>query len=166
MQTRRLPSPPIVAALFALALAGCSTSGMSIPGLSSSDQPPPPPAPAASIPAEDLVGRWGFAAYHKPADRPRIEKAAARQCRKPYVIGRGPNGGVMMLTHDSPQPQELRLKGSSSGKNYIGPPGPSGQPDDREVVAFDGRILVLAWVDPEVAGRYGTAVYVRCGPRA
>jgi hypothetical protein len=113
-----------------------------------------------------LIGRWGFAAYHKAADRPRIEKAAARQCRKPYVIGRGPAGGVMMLTHDNPQPRELTIKGSQSGKNYIGPPGAPGQAEDREVVAFDGRVLVLSWVDPEVAGRYGTAVYVRCGPRA
>ena len=34
---------------------------------------------------------------------------------------------------------------------------------------FDGRVLVLRWLDPEIAGRYGTSVYVRCsaetGPR-
>jgi hypothetical protein len=24
-------------------------------------------------------------------------------------------------------------------------------------------MLILRWVDPEVAGRYGTAVLVRCG---
>jgi hypothetical protein len=24
----------------------------------------------------------------------------------------------------------------------------------------------MRFVDPEVAGRYGTSVYVRCGPRA
>jgi hypothetical protein len=38
--------------------------------------------------------------------------------------------------------------------------------DDREILSFDGRVLVLKWVDPEVAGRYGTMVLVRCGPRA
>ena len=37
---------------------------------------------------------------------------------------------------------------------------------DREVVTFDGRVLVLRWMDPEVASRYGTGVYVRCGARA
>jgi hypothetical protein len=31
------------------------------------------------------------------------------------------------------------------------------------VVAFDGRVLILKWVDPEVAGRYGTMLLVRCG---
>ena len=32
------------------------------------------------------------------------------------------------------------------------------------MVSFDGRVLILRWVDPEVQGRYGTMVYVRCGP--
>jgi hypothetical protein len=32
------------------------------------------------------------------------------------------------------------------------------------VVSFNGRVLVLRWMDPEVQGRYGTMVYVRCGP--
>jgi len=35
---------------------------------------------------------------------------------------------------------------------------------DREVVSFDGRILILRWMDQEVQGRYGTMVYVRCLP--
>ncbi len=44
------------------------------------------------------------------------------------------------------------------------------EPQDREIVSFDGRTMVLKWMDPEVAGRYGTGVYVRCAaegsPRA
>ncbi len=31
------------------------------------------------------------------------------------------------------------------------------------MVSFDGRVLTLRWMDPEVQGRYGTMVYVRCG---
>ena len=31
------------------------------------------------------------------------------------------------------------------------------------MLAFDGRVLILRWMDPEVQGRYGTMVYVRCG---
>jgi hypothetical protein len=31
-------------------------------------------------------------------------------------------------------------------------------------VAFDGRVLILRWMDSEVQSRYGTMVYVRCGP--
>ena len=56
------------------------------------------------------------------------------------------------------------LKGGSNGKNYIGPaedPAPGQR--DREIVSFDGRVLVTRFVDPEIAGRYGTSVYVRCG---
>jgi hypothetical protein len=70
----------------------------------------------------------------------------------------------MMYLADSAELQELHLKGSPSGKNYIGPPGEAGGPQDREVVSFDGRTMVLRWMDPEVAGRYGTGVYVRCAP--
>jgi hypothetical protein len=68
-----------------------------------------------------------------------------------------------MLGHDNPQPQEMILKGSVEGKTYVGPgPSPAGA-DDREVVSFDGQVLILKWVDPEIAGRYGIMVLARCG---
>jgi len=144
-------------------LAGCATE-------------PPPPAQPAPTPAplplppafqpQELVGRWGFASFHKPEDQKRTEQAARRSCGKPYIINRGPSGGVMMYLADQRQPSELTLKGGPGGKTYVGPgPEPAGQ-QDREVVSFDGRVLVLRWLDPEVAGRYGTGVYVRCAPRA
>jgi hypothetical protein len=94
----------------------------------------------------------------------RTAAAARQQCGQPVDITRGPNGGVMMYLADSAQLQELQLKGSADGKNYIGPPGPAGGMQDREIVSFDGRTMVLRWMDPEVAGRYGTGVYVRCAP--
>ena len=131
--------------------------------------PPPAAQPSgqllpASIPAADLVGRWGLAAYHKEEDRARTEAAARGQCKQPYNISRGPRGGVVMHLADQSQPTELMLKGGSDGKNYIGPgedPAPGQR--DREIVAFDGRVLITRFVDPEVSGRYGTSVYVRCG---
>jgi hypothetical protein len=67
---------------------------------------------------------------------------------------------------DEATPQELRLKGSPAGKNYIGPPGPAGGEKDREIVSFDGRVLVTRFTDPDAATRYGNMVYVRCGARA
>ena len=94
----------------------------------------------------------------------RTAAAARAQCGQPVEITRGPNGGIMMYLADSAQLQELQLKGSASGKNYIGPPGDAGGPQDREIVSFDGRTMVLRWIDPEIAGRYGTGVYVRCAP--
>ena len=135
--------------------------------------PPPealPPAAAvapempSSIRPEEMVGRWGYGAYHNEADRARTEAAARGQCGQPVVISRGPNGGVMMYLADSAQLQELHLKGSPNGVNYVGPPGPGGGPQDREIVSIDGRSMVLRWINPEVASRYGTGVYVRCAP--
>jgi hypothetical protein len=146
--------------LCALALAACATNPPPV------EMPPPAPAVAPELPAsirpEEIVGRWGYGAYHNDADRARTEAAAQRQCGQPVVINRGPNGGVLMYLSDSAQLQELNLKGGPGGRNYVGPPGPAGGPQDREIVTFDGRILVLRWMNPEIASRYGMGVYVRC----
>jgi hypothetical protein len=162
-QSRRFPLVPAVGALLvALALGACATNA-----------PQPPPAPAVApvaptlppaFPPQQLVGRWGLTAYHKEEDRERTVKAAAGQCRNPYVITLGPTGGVMMHLADQSTPSELALKGAPGGKTYVGPSeDPPGGMQDREVVSFDGRVLILRWMDPEVQGRYGTMVYVRCG---
>ena len=97
-----------------------------------------------------------------PAPKPRREA----QCKQPYVIGAGTTGGVIMHLADQATPQELRLKGSPSGKNYIGPAGPAGGEQDREIVSFDGRVLITRFIDKDAATRYGNMVYVRCAPRA
>ncbi len=152
------------AALCAGLLSACATNPFSAPEPAPAMAPPPIAEIPASIRSEELVGRWGYGAYHNEADRTRTETAARGQCGQPVVINRGPNGGVMMYLADSAQLQELSLKGSASGKNYIGPPGPPGGPQDREIVAFDGRSIVMRWMNPEVANRYGMGVYVRCGP--
>jgi hypothetical protein len=155
-------------ALSSLALSACTSNPF--PSFSSSPPqqqvaaPPVVPEMPASIKPEEIVGRWGYGAYHNDTDRARTEAAARGQCGQPVVINRGPNGGVLMYLADSAQLRELNLKGSPSGKNYIGPPGPPGGPQDREIASFDGRVLVLRWMDPEVGGRYGTGVYVRCAP--
>jgi len=120
----------------------------------------------ATIRSDEVVGRWGLASFHKPEDRARTEAAARGQCKNPYVIGKGATGGVIMHLPDEATPQELRLKGSQSGKNYIGPAGPAGGEKDREIVSFDGRVLMTKFIDPDASSRYGTMVYVRCAPRA
>jgi hypothetical protein len=118
-----------------------------------------------TFPPQNLVGRWGLTAYHNEADRERTIAAAANQCRNPYVITLGSTGGVMMHLADQSTPTELALKGAPGSKNYIGPKDePPASAQDRLVVSFDGRVLILRWMDPEVQGRYGTMVYVRCGP--
>jgi hypothetical protein len=159
-------SARLAVVIASLSLAGCT--GMSLPSFGIGSEPPPP-APAvmpSKYSAEELVGRWGYTAYHRDADRVRTEKVAAAQCRSPYVIAKGPSGGVMMHLADQRQASELRLKGSADGKNYIGPEGPAGDMQDREILSFDGRVLITRYVDPDAAKRYGNMVYVRCGPRA
>jgi hypothetical protein len=162
---RRLSAFSVI--MLGWALAGCTSGGFSSFSMPSfgGEQPPPPPAgppPRAAITPEDIVGRWGYSAFHKPEDRARTENQARSQCKQPYVINRS-STGVAMLGHDNPKVQDMVVKASQEGKTYIGPEGEPGGADDRELVSFDGRVLVLKWVDPEVAGRYGTMVLVRCG---
>jgi hypothetical protein len=158
---RHLPTK-VILSVVTLLLPGCV---FNLDPLSS--ELPPAPAPVAmpaSLRPEEIVGRWGLAAYHRDQDRARTIVEARDQCTPAYRVDRSPAGNILMLGHDNPQPQEMVLKGSVEGKTYIGPgPSPAGA-DDREVVSFDGRVLILKWVDPEIAGRYGIMVLARCRP--
>jgi hypothetical protein len=147
-----------IAALSAacIALAGCNA-------LSSS----PPPAASLVAPsnlaAGQFVGSWGLASYHRDTDRARTEKEAKGQCGKPYVIGAGPNGGLMMHLADQATPSELVLKGGSAGRTFVGPANdPPGGANDREITDVSADSFTTKWVDPDNAQRYGTMVYERC----
>jgi hypothetical protein len=157
-----------IASALTILLAACNS--MSLPSLSSNTAPETEPGVAPDMPAtirsDEIVGRWGLASFQNPNDRARTEAAARGQCKQPYVISAGTSGGVVMHLADQATPQELRLKGSPSGKNYIGPPGPTPGEQDREIVSFDGRVLITRFIDKDAAVRYGNMVYVRCAPRA
>ena len=156
-----------IASALTIFLGACSST---LPSLSSNPAPDAEPGAGPEMPAtiraDEIVGRWGLASCQTPNDRARTEAAAKGQCKQPYVIGAGANGGVVMHLADQATPQELRLKGSPSGKNYIGPAGPTPGEQDREVVSFDGRVLVTRFIDKDAAVRYGNMVYVRCAPKA
>ena len=162
---RSIGNLPIVVAL-SVFLGACSSFSLGTSTPANAPEPGVEPTLPSTIRADELVGKWGLAAYNNPADRARTEKMALAQCKQPYVIGAGASGGVVMHLADQATPQELRLKGSRSGKNYIGPDGPPGGDQDREIISFDGRVLITRFVDPDAATRYQTMVYVRCGPRA
>jgi hypothetical protein len=157
-----------VASALTVLLGGCGS--MSLPSFSSSPTAAPEPSAAPEMPAtiraDEIVGRWGLASFQNPADRARTEAAARAQCKQPYIIGAGSSGGVIMHLADQATPQELRLKGSPGGKNFIGPAGPTPGDQDREIVSFDGRVLITRFVEKDAATRYGNMVYVRCAPRA
>ncbi len=143
-----------LAGLGAALLAGCAT------------EPPPAPVVAApSVTSDQLVGKWGFAAYHRDTDRARTIKEALAQCNRPYVVAKGPSGGVMMNLADQATLSELVLKAGPDGTTYLGPPGDAGTADDRIVTNVDANSFTTNWVDPDNAARYGTSVYERCGQK-
>lgn len=147
----------------ALALGGLMASLLAD---CASESPPAPVVTAPAIGADQLIGKWGLASYHRDSDRDRTIKEAKAQCNKPYVIAKGPTGGVMMYLADQPQLSELVLKAGPDGKTFLGPPGDAGTADDREVLNVDPASFTTVWVDPDNAARYGTMVYERCGKRA
>jgi hypothetical protein len=117
---------------------------------------------ASAVSAEALVGRWGLGSYHEDADRARTETQARSQCRQPYVIGKGPSGGVLMHLADSPKEQEVFLSGDASGPTFLGAQGATPEQADLQILSFDRKVMVARWIDAEIAARYGTMVYVRC----
>jgi len=138
--------------------------GTVLSGCASEPSKPAAPVAAAiapSIAADSLVGKWGLASYHNEADRARTETAARAQCNKPFVIGKGQAGGVTMHVADQTEPQEMFVK-PAEGRNFLGPVGPPGVQQDLEILSFDKGVLVMSWMDPDTASRYGTMVYARC----
>ena len=154
---RSLAALVAVAGLAAL-LQGCASDGML-----TSPSAMPEPAPGPTVTVDQLVGRWGLASYREDKDKARTQSEARSQCSNPYVIAKGPTGGVMMHLADENEPRELIVK-TGGGRTFIGPDGtPPGDVFDREILAYTGDTMTVAWMDPEVAGRYGTFIYVRCG---
>src|ERR1700692_1959901 len=90
----RLPIAMILA-VFAFGLAGSSGAPISTPFPRGDPAPLPPTAAALppAFPPQDIVGRWGLAAYHKVEDPPRTEAGAAEPSKKPYIIPLGTRGG-------------------------------------------------------------------------
>ncbi len=100
-------------------------------------------------------------------ERPGTDRGGGAQpVQEPYVIGAGAHG---------------RRHHASGGRSDAAGTAPEGQPErqelyrprrappadekDREIVSFDGRVLVTRFIDKDAAVRYGNMVYVRCAPR-
>jgi hypothetical protein len=145
-----------VAGLVALTMTGCTLT---------SDEAAPSAAVAApaAFARERLIGRWGVASFHDDKDRRRTEAEARAQCGQPYTIAKGPTDGVMMHVADDPKLYELRLKGTTAGKTYLGFEAPPGDRQDREILSTTDKIMTMRFVDADANRRYGTFVYVRCG---
>jgi len=155
----------VVAVAFAASLAACGSLDLPLT-ISAPATPAATPGSLSERPTtvrrEQLVGRWGVASFRDEKDRNRTEAMARTQCRLPYNITLGPTDGVMMHVADDPKLYELRLKGASNGKTYLGPEAPPGDPLDRELVSIAEKEIVMRFVDPDAHTRYGTFIYVRC----
>ena len=68
-----------------------------------------------------------------------------------------------LFNYPDPKRYELKLKGDTSGRTYLGFEAPPGDPQDREVLSSTDSLMIMRFVDPNAHGRYGTFVYVRCG---
>ena len=118
------------------AVGGCSSLGP-VSSLFSSIPLPFQKAAPPRLRAEDILGRWGFAAYHREQDRPQVELLARRQCSShSYLISKSVTADVAMLNPDNAQAVDVKIKGSVEGKTYLGPETRPGDADDREVVSF------------------------------
>jgi hypothetical protein len=166
--TKRMIAPrPLATLAIAGALSACgSVDGGVQPTASAVATAPSQPGSLTERPTtirrEQLVGKWGVASFREEKDRKRVEAQARAQCRLPYAIALGPTDGVMMHLADDSKLYELRLKGATDGRTYLGPEAPPGDWQDREVLSVSERELVMRFVDPDANSRYGTFVYVRC----
>ena len=147
---------PVIGIIGVLVLAGCTTSGDTASPAANAEAP-------AAFARERLIGQWGVASFHVDKDRPRTEREARAQCSQPYRIAKGPTDGVMMHVADDPKLYELRLKGDTAGRTYLGFEAPPGDPQDREILSATDKLMTMRFVDPDADRRYGTFVYVRCG---
>ncbi len=143
-------------AVMALAVGGCMSTADQVPTAANG-----PIAPAA-FERERLIGRWGVASFHDEKDRRRTEAEARAQCSQAYAISKGPTDGVMMHVADDPKRYELRLKGDTAGRTFVGFEAPPGHPQDREILSATDNLITMRFVDPDAHRRYGTFVYVRC----
>jgi hypothetical protein len=117
------------------------------------------PAAAQSPRTEDLIGRWGVAAYWNAADAARTQAAARSACSAPYNITRGPGGGAMMFESFEGRPREMQVRGGQ----IVATSGESRQTKD--ITAWTGSMLVFNYVDDEAKRKYGNMVFIRCGGR-
>ena len=123
---------------------------------------PAPTGPVVTITTQEMIGKWGLASYRVEADIERTKAEAKRACSNPYVISSGASGGIMMHLADQATASEVFLKPAADGRVFVGPQGKPGDRRDRQIVSYTDGVMVTQWVDPDVATRYGTMVFVRC----
>ncbi len=115
------------------------------------------PAQAQALRTEDLIGRWGVAAYWSDSDAAKITAQARGFCSQPYVITRGAEGSARMFEAFEGRPQDVVVQGgqivAASGSARA----------TKAIQSWNGSVLVFNYVDDEPKRKYGNMVFVRCG---
>jgi hypothetical protein len=106
---------------------------------------------------EDLIGRWGVAAYWNDADAAKVTAQARSFCSQPYVISKGTNGTARMFEAFEGKPQDVAIQG-----NQIVAANGSAR-STKAIQSWNGSTLVFNYVDEEARRKYGNMVFVRCG---
>jgi len=115
------------------------------------------PAQAQALRTEDLIGRWGVAAYWSESDAARVAAQAKGFCGQPYVVARGAGGAARMFEAFEGRPQDVRVEGGQ----IVAADGSTRS--TKAVQRWDGTTLVFNYVDEEAKRKYGNMVFVRCG---
>jgi hypothetical protein len=115
-------------------------------------------APAQAQSTADLVGRWGVAAYWNDSDAQRITAQARGFCNQPYTITAGRNGGAMMFEAFEGRQREFTVSGGR-----IVPADGSNPRLVKNIVSWNGQVLVFRYADEEAGRKYGNMVFARCG---
>jgi hypothetical protein len=114
-------------------------------------------AAAQSIRTEDLIGRWGVAAYWNETDAAKVTAQAKSYCSQPYVISKGANGAARMFEAFEGRPQDVQVQGSQIV-------AVNGSPRSTKAIqSWSGGTLVFNYIDEEAKRKYGNMVFVRCG---
>ncbi|MCA3586570.1 MAG: hypothetical protein IOC90_00835 [Methylocystis sp.] len=115
------------------------------------------PAQAQALRTEDLIGRWGVAAYWSDSDAAKVTAQARGFCSQPYVITRGAEGSARMFEAFEGRPQDVVVQGgqivAASGSARA----------TKAIQSWNGSVLVFNYVDDEPKRKYGNMVFVRCG---
>ena len=115
------------------------------------------PAQAQALRTEDLIGRWGVAAYWSDSDAAKVIAQARGFCSQPYVITRGAEGSARMFEAFEGRPQDVVVQGgqivAASGSARA----------TKAIQSWNGSVLVFSYVDDEPKRKYGNMVFVRCG---
>jgi hypothetical protein len=113
---------------------------------------------AQSPTTDELIGRWGVAAYWNAADAAKVTAQARSFCSQPYIVTKGPKGGAVMFEPFDGKRREYVVQ---SGQ-IVAADGADAK-TTKAIASWSGQTLVFSYVEEEAKRKYGNMVFVKCG---